>query len=731
MAISVTGKIVITVVVLGVLAGMSTLIYFLVTDAAEEVVPVPTTEPPGVEDSDMRYRVGVGIADTTGPCVEIAFMGYAEVFQTGRGIHLRQFSRAFIFESGDTRVVLVIADIQAVGIALRRQVVTNLQELYGDMYSLRNVIVTGTHTHSGPGGHLVEFLFDITIRGFSSETFDAYAEGITRSIVRAHENIVPANLYYAQANVSNVHMNRSPYSYEYNPEEEKARYDGNTDDTLTQVRIVREDGNLHGVLNWYAIHTTSMNMTNRLISSDNLGYAAITMEKMLNPGALPGKGGVVAGFFPSNLGDVSPNTRGARCEFSGNECDNHFTICDAGERCFSLGPGDDMFESTKIIGHAIYEGALEALNSPGEELTGGIAVVHQFVDMPTTTGTRYDPITQVFQSNQGVSGCMPAMGYSFASGTQDGANTLNITQGTITNIPILDAIAGVPGRPTEQDRACHAPKPILLMTGRSNTPLPWHPRIVSMSLVWLGDFAILGVPGEPTTMAGRRMRAVVGNIMEQRGYQPRIVVSGLTNEYIHYVATFEEYQVQRYEAASTIFGPHTLDIFLNKFAEFTRVAIEGGDVAAGETPADNRYRTVSLILPVVADMSPRGTAFGHVLHQPATSVARGDVVQAVFVGANPRNNLRQESSHAVVERMELGQWTVVATDADWETRFTWERLSTLLGTSQVTFEWQVPEDAILTEYRMVYYGTSRQPINRLSNFTGITNTFTIDAPALF
>lgn len=62
-----------------------------------------------------------------------------------------------------------------------------------------------------------------------------------------------------------------------------SRYLTNTDDTLQQVRIVKSDGNLHGVLNWFAVHPTSMNMTNHLISSDNLGYASIRMEKILNP----------------------------------------------------------------------------------------------------------------------------------------------------------------------------------------------------------------------------------------------------------------------------------------------------------------------------------------------------------------------------------------------------------------------------------------------------------------
>lgn len=66
---------------------------------------------------------------------------------------------------------------------------------------------------------------------------------------------------------------------------------------------------------------------------------------------------IVAGFFASSLGDVSPNTRGAQCEFSGRECDNHFLLCGYQERCYSQGPGEDMFESVKIIGTQVFEGA--------------------------------------------------------------------------------------------------------------------------------------------------------------------------------------------------------------------------------------------------------------------------------------------------------------------------------------------------------------------------------------
>lgn len=46
------------------------------------------------------------------------------------------------------------------------------------------------------------------------------------------------------------------------------------------------------------------------------------------------------------------------------------------------------------------------------------------------------------------------------------------------------------------------------------------------------------------------------------GKDVHVVIAGLTNTYSSYITTFEEYGVQRYEGASTIFGPHTLDAYI-------------------------------------------------------------------------------------------------------------------------------------------------------------------------
>lgn len=69
-----------------------------------------------------------------------------------------------------------------------------------------------------------------------------------------------------------------------------SRYKYDVDKTLAQVRFITPSNKVVGVINWFAVHPTSMNNTNRLISSDNVGYASLLMEKALNGNhTLPGK----------------------------------------------------------------------------------------------------------------------------------------------------------------------------------------------------------------------------------------------------------------------------------------------------------------------------------------------------------------------------------------------------------------------------------------------------------
>jgi len=53
-----------------------------------------------------------------------------------------------------------------------------LNEKYGTLYTAKNVVLSGTHTHSGPAGFLQYLLFTITSLGWVQQSFDALVNGI-------------------------------------------------------------------------------------------------------------------------------------------------------------------------------------------------------------------------------------------------------------------------------------------------------------------------------------------------------------------------------------------------------------------------------------------------------------------------------------------------------------------------------------------------------------------------
>ena len=102
-------------------------------------------------------------------------------------------------------------------------------------------------------------------------------------------------------------------------------------------------------------------------------------------------------------------------QISGLPCDPLTSACPNKDICFASGPGRDMMESTKIIGTRIYRGASKLLSTRvGREITGPVAFIHQFVDMPKQAGVYFNP---KFKRAENYTGCFPAMGYSFAAGT--------------------------------------------------------------------------------------------------------------------------------------------------------------------------------------------------------------------------------------------------------------------------------------------------------------------------
>ncbi|KAF7300950.1 Neutral ceramidase [Mycena indigotica] len=680
--------------------------------------------------AQSQYLLGLGIADITGPVVETNMMGYASLPQTDSGLHQRQRARAFIIgETGNTtnRVVFINADIAMGDTGIRRAILAKLASKYGSLYTATNFALSSTHQHSGVGGYLENLLPQLTALGFVKQSYDAIVQGVVLAVDRAHASLKPGTLGVGNTTVVGGNRNRSPTAYLANPQAERDSYvnEGGDQDTSMSLLSFGAD---RGFLSFFPVHGTSIYENNTLVSTDNKGMAAYLYEASVEPNAMPGQQTFVAGFAQANVGDTSPNTLGAFCEspgkpYDGQPCQANSSTCGGtAEQCHGRGPGFNLdsygFHSNMMIAQTQADAAKVIMNKQLSSVAGTVRSVHIHLNMANHTFT--------LPNGSKASTCPPAMGYSFAGGTTDGPGALDFIQGdnATTQNPLWEIVKGfVTPLPNAAQRACHAPKPILLNTGYATFPYTWSPSTVDIQLLKVGEL---------TTMAGRRLRnavrsALISNkIIDNSAY---VVVAGPANTYGHYITTREEYAIQRYEGASTIYGPNTLDAYIDKYTSLVPFLADSptGKPASDAAPPELQSSAISLQTGVVFDAAPIGQSFGQVLVDVATnrSYTAGQTVSAQFVGANPRNNLRLEETFMSVEQQTGGSWKAVRSDSHPSTTFQWLRINTILATSTVTLNWTIEAGTPAGTYRLKYFGDSKPFIGSISAFTGTSSSFTV------
>ncbi|KAK0221200.1 Neutral/alkaline nonlysosomal ceramidase [Armillaria nabsnona] len=684
-----------------------------------------------------QYLLGLGVADITGPIVETNMMGYASLAQTDTGLHMRQFSRVFIVADASdpsSRILFINSDIAMGDSGVRRSIVAELTSLYPSVYTNENIALIGTHQHSGVGGYLENLLPQITALGYVPQTAEAIVSGTVLAAQRAHNSLAPGSLSLGNTTILDANINRSPSAYLNNPAEERARYEYDQDKDMTLLRFNDESGTARGFLSFFAVHGTSIYENNTLVSSDNKGMAAYLYESLVEPDAMPGNTSFVAGFTQANVGDTSPNTLGAFCESPGKDydglaCDfDHSTCGGTVQDCHGRGPGFRVsdFESNRIIGEKQFEGARTIMEGPLAPVSGAVRTVHVYMNMANHTF--------ILPNGTTVQTCPAAMGFAFAGGTTDGPGAFDFVQGDNSSTPqnpFWELVKGVvTPSPSKVQIACQDPKPILLNTGYAHVPYDWSPSSVDIQMLRVGNFVMLIMPGELTTMAGRRIREAIraelisSGILGSNAY---VALAGPANTYAHYVATREEYGAQRYEGASTIFGQYTLEAYIDKYTSLVPFLGQSpsGTPASDAPPAEQTSKAISLQTGVVFDAAPIGKHFGDVLTDVKASYAVGDTVTARFVGANPRNNLRLGSTFLTVDHQVSGQWVTVRSDAHPSTTLKWNRTSTILGTSTVDISWTIESGTPSGTYRIVYYADSKPLIGSISSFSGISSTFTV------
>jgi neutral ceramidase len=639
---------------------------------------------------NTRFDIGAGIYDITGPAAEVGMMGFGDVGQKTSGIHMRLRSRAFVIHTpcNNQRVVFVSADLGQVFQAVKRAVVQRLQARYGSLYSDANVMISATHTHSGPGGHSHYALYNLTILGFDPQGFEAIVEGIYQSVVRAHDNVKPGTIRMATGQLLDASFNRSPLAYAENPPAERAAYAHDTDKGMTVLRLDENTGVATGMISWFAVHATNIGNQNKLISGDNKGLASYLFERSKGTSYTASKT-FVAAFANSNEGDVSPNLWGV----------------------------PDLvhdFQRNAIIGTAQHDRAQALYNGATTALTGGVSFRHAYVNFAQL------PVAATWTDGAGPrTTCRAAIGVSMVAGSpEDGGGLPFVPEGLVYDGVTWPEFTLLPG-----DQACHQDKVILMPMGNMQ-PYPWTPEVLPVQIATIGNLAIVAAPFEITTMSGRRLREVVAEALAPAGVT-HVVIAGLSNAYAGYIATPEEYTIQHYEGASTHFGPFTLPALLQETHRLAVSLRDGTTIPAGPTPRDLTNEQASLITGVLFDDKPLFSSFGSVQSDAAASYSRGQTARAVFWGGHPKNNLKTQGTFLEVQRKNGSTWVTVARDWDPETRYIWRRDG--IANSKVTIEWDIPSNATPGQYRLVHSGHWKSGwTGAISSYTGTSRTFTVN-----
>ena len=704
------------------------------TGPGSRVTPtlVPSSSGPG--DPAAPILVGTGISDITGPIAEAGMMGYGESAQQTAGLHMRLFARAFVFANSTTgkRVAWVSNELAMLFSSVKQGVLKKLNALYPGRYTDQNVMLSATHTHSGPGGYSHHVMYNLTTYGHIAQNYATIVDGITEAIARADSSLAPATVSMMSGEVAqNTMVNRSTVAYWRNPE---VRGQPGPADTasinreMTVLKILRS-GSPVGAIAWHAVHNTSMPKTNHLVSSDHKGYAALLFERRF--GSIPplqNYGAFVAAFPNGAEGDMSPNLN--------TSAGTVFT-----------GPGRDEFESTYLIGQREFDAAYSLFSVAGQTpVVGEVDYRHMFVVMPG-----YPVTATKFTNGEGLRFlCSAGYGVSFNAGAEDGRAgpaTEGMELGSTIDQAGLNAFRAalvatvsallpplgpvVTGAMLTSSDACQLPKPVLIPTGSLAN---WTPTILPFQLLRIGPLVIAGVPAEMTMQGGRRLRDSLMVVLAPRGVQ-RVIITGLANEYSGYVTTPEEYDSQQYEGASTLYGRLTFDAYQQVFRQLANAMAMGQPVAGGPPPPDlSLIPQLELQTGVIMDEVLPGELPGAVLTQPPPTVMRGSVVQIIYRSGHPKNDLRRNNTYFRIERdLGGGNWALVAWDAMPETRLFWSRTTggvatgmSCGGCSSIGILWTVPTNATPGTYRIRFVGgwkgsATATPVR----YQGTTNTFVV------
>ena len=496
----------------------------------------------GGEDASLGLRAGAATSDITPPVGTPMFAYtarsccfppgqatlqiisdpdenlHAKTFAPSNGIHTRLRARAIVIEQGGKKFAMVQADLGGLPYAMTQEVQKRIE---GTGIAPERLLLNATHTHSATGPIWPEDNAGYGLLGgdtYDPRIFALTAEGIAESIRSANERLQAARVGVGTAELRGASSNRNINPHMLNaevPDTEAAARPDSIDPQVTVVRVDARDGTPLGVWSNFAVHPTSFGASNLLFSGDNPGAAErlaeekITQEAARQGPAPPADRPLVNVWTNGNEGDISAS---GGSETAGSPARPLYWV-----------PGGG-FGSSHNAGRKQADGILRAWQDAGDDLstTTRVDARRKFVDFDGTQAG--DPAKPV--------GPLAVLGAGGITGP-DGFCS-----------PVEDA-----GGPGQGNKFPTIPPSPAQPTGPSLVP-----RVGPVEVWRVGSLGIVGLPAEVTKQQGVRIRGAL--TAGSGGQLSQFVLAGLSNGYLSYTSTPEEYDACHYEGSFTLFGRH-------------------------------------------------------------------------------------------------------------------------------------------------------------------------------
>jgi neutral ceramidase len=493
------------------------------------------------EAAAADLRAGVGRADIT-PRTGYYLGGWTRADRVAQGQHTRLWARALVLEQDGRKVALVAVDLFMVPGGIVKHVG---DALAGHGLSEQTILMSASHTHSGPGGYAnfktfntaapsagtvtdpVSFYRLLDPKPADPQLYSFLVRRIATAIWRADANLGRAAAGWGSAEIHGLTMNRSIEAHLANHGMSLERGQGAAEQDPAgvahtidpRVNVLRVDKLVRGrrvpIGAWstFADHGTVTKSSFPYYNQDHHASALQVFERRVRrAGRVPRRQAVLNVYGNSNEGDQS-----AGLVRDGPAASDYVGRVEAAAMLRA-------WRSARPVRRPGLDSRWTRVCFCGQQTEGGAVADYAMIGFPFLTGSEEErgPLFELTRVPfEGTRNPLPVPGQGHKNGIPLGADSV--------------------------------------------------PKAVPLMAVRVGEGVIVTLPGEPTAEVGARVRAAVAAATGVG----RVVVAGLANEFIQYLTTPEEYDRQHYEGGSTLYGPLSSNLLRGELAELSRRLVSG------------------------------------------------------------------------------------------------------------------------------------------------------------